>query len=196
MEVIEYFKIKGNECVVYKYYDVDLLKLMKTKNFNINTEADARIIRGILKQVLEGVKYLHDQGIIHRDLKPENIMLDKNGIIKLIDFDLARFIDKQKPMSRGVATIYYRPPEIFFGDVNYFFSVDMWAIGCILAEMFLKDPIFKGHNELEVLFKIFEILGSASVKYFFIRKIRNLIGLGAQNFLIICVSQIIYQGSL
>lgn len=165
MEVVEYFKIKGNECVVYKYYDVDLLKIIKIKNLNLNEENDARLIRGVIKQILEGVKYLHNQGIIHRDLKPENIMLDNTGTIKLIDFDLARFVDKEKPMSRGVATIYYRPPEIFFGDTNYSSAVDMWAVGCIIAEIFMKDPIFKGHNELEVLFKIFEVMGSANVIY-------------------------------
>jgi serine/threonine protein kinase len=168
MEVVEYFKIKGNECVIYKYYDVDLLKIIKTKTLNINQEKDAKIIRAIMKQLLEGVKFLHDKGIIHRDLKPENIMLDKNGMVKLIDFDLARFIDKDEPMSRGVATIYYRSPEIFFGDVSYSLAVDMWSVGCILAEIFMKDPIFKGHNELEVLFKIFEIMGSANVIFFFI----------------------------
>ncbi len=163
MEVLEYFTIKGNECIVYKFYDVDLLSFIKSKNLDINKDCDAKLIRGIFYQILQGVAYLHDQGIIHRDLKPENILINKDGVVKIIDFDLARIIDLEKPMSRGVATIYYRPPEIFFGDSNYSFSLDMWAVGCILAEILIKDPIFKGHNELEVLFKIFEVLGSALV---------------------------------
>ncbi len=163
VEAVEYFKCKENECVIFKYYDSELLKIIKSKNFDLNDETELGFIRNILKQILEGVKYLHDQGIIHRDLKPDNIMMDECGIIKIIDFDLARVLDKERAMSRGVATIYYRPPEIFFGDVNYSYSVDTWAVGCILAEIILKDPIFKGHNELDVVFKIFEVLGSPNV---------------------------------
>lgn len=116
-----------------------------------------------MKQILEGVAYLHENGILHRDLKPDNILISFEGCIKITDFDLAREIDYQKPMSRGVATIYYRPPEIFFGETHYDFAVDMWSVGCILAELILREPIFKGRNEIDVLFKIEETMGSPDV---------------------------------
>jgi serine/threonine protein kinase len=116
-----------------------------------------------LKQVLEGVCYLHNKNIIHRDLKPDNILLSENKNVKITDFDLARSLDDGRPLSRAVVTIYYRPPEIFFGDLKYGKAVDMWSIGCILAEMITKEPLFKGRNEFDVLFKIFEFTGSATV---------------------------------
>ncbi len=65
-------------------------------------------------------------------------------------------------MSRNIATIYYRPPEIFFGETKYSYKVDMWAIGCIMAEMIIGTPIFKGRNEIDVIFKMQSIMGSPS----------------------------------
>lgn len=78
---------------------------------------------------------------------------------------MSRVLDfnKNVSLSRGVVTIYYRPPEIFFGDQKYSFSVDMWSLGCVLAEMIMKQPIFKGRSELDVLCKIFEIMEPANV---------------------------------
>lgn len=132
------------------------MKVINNRNLKLNENT----IREIIKQILEGVAYLHRSGILHRDLKPENILLSQDGCIKITDFDLARYIDLSKPMSRGVSTIYYRPPEIFYGVTNYSFEVDLWSVGCIFAELILGEPIFKGRNEIDVLFKIQEILGS------------------------------------
>jgi serine/threonine protein kinase len=151
---IDYFIENGNQYIVYEYYDWDLNKI-------IENELNENQIKKFMKQIIEGVGYLHSKGIIHRDLKPDNILVNPDSNIKINDFDLARFISYTKPMSRGVTTIYYRPPEIFFGDVNYTFAVDMWGLGCILAEMILREPLFKGKNEIEVVCKIFEILGPA-----------------------------------
>jgi serine/threonine protein kinase len=75
--------------------------------------------------------------------------------------------ENSEPLSRGVVTIYYRPPEVFYGDTNYDYSLDMWSIGCILAEMILREPIFKGRSELDVMYKIYEVLSSANVKPLF-----------------------------
>jgi serine/threonine protein kinase len=164
IEVVDYFISKGNQYIIYEYHHQDLLKLIKNKNskFHSKEESD-KLIRGVMKQMIEGVAYLHELGLMHRDLKPDNVLISSEGLVKITDFDLAREIDYEKPMSRGVVTIYYRPPEIFFGETKYSFSLDMWSIGCTLAEIILKEPIFKGRNELDVLFKIFEVLGPANV---------------------------------
>ncbi len=163
VEVEEYFISKGNECIIFKHYKEDLLKIIHNKKIDLKNEKGTKIIRSIMQNIIEGVAYLHDLGIIHRDLKPENILVGGSGEIKLIDFDLARYVDNDKPMTKGVVTIYYRPPEIFLGESNYSFSADMWSVGCILAEMILQSPIFKGESELSVLFKISNVLGSADV---------------------------------
>jgi serine/threonine protein kinase len=156
VKVVEVFKHKGNECMISEFYEFVLLDVIK-KGLS---EDEVKIL---FQQIVKGVAYLHSQGIIHRDLKPDNILLDDKMGIRITDFDLARVVDNEKPMSRGVATIYYRPPEVFMGDTRYSFSVDVWSLGCILAEMITGEPLFKGKTEIEVVCKIFEIRGSANV---------------------------------
>jgi serine/threonine protein kinase len=164
IKVIEYFERKENQYIVFEYCPKDLLKIINDNQIEINET----LIRTILKQIIQGVEFLHSKGVIHRDLKPENILINSEGNIILTDFDLARYFDTtERPLSKGVATIYYRPPEIFFGDNNYSYSVDMWAIGCILAELILREPLFKGRSELDVISKIFDLTGCATVRYLF-----------------------------
>ena len=161
IKVCDYFSHKENECIIFPFYKNDILKMISSKNSN--PHFDEEFIRGVIKQILEGLSYLHNKGIIHRDIKPENVLISDEGVVKICDFDLTREITYDQPMSKGVVTIYYRPPEIFFGDTQYTLAVDMWSLGCLLAEMILKEPIFKGRNEIDVLFKIFEVLGSPNV---------------------------------
>jgi serine/threonine protein kinase len=149
------------------------------------TGLEEEVLIKIFLQIVKGVGYLHNLGIIHRDLKPDNILLDNDMNVKITDFDLARFIEKEKPMSRGVATIYYRPPEIFMGDTRYSYSVDIWSVGCILAEMITGEPLFKGKTEIEVVCKIFEIRGCANVSHLVI--FRRIIGQDVVHYQIICL---------
>jgi cyclin-dependent kinase 12/13 len=164
IKVYENFNNKGNECLISEYFEFVLIEIIKNR-----LQEDE--LKKIFKQIVEGVYHLHKNGIIHRDLKPDNILLNMDKEVKITDFDLARIVDNDKPMSRGVATIYYRPPEIFFGDTRYSYSVDIWGLGCILAEMVTGDPLFKGKTEIEVFCKIFEIRGAVNVLSFNIRKI-------------------------
>lgn len=161
IEAIDYFQYKDNEYIIFEYYEKDLLKLINDKEF------DENIIKAVIKQMLEGLAYLHDNSMAHRDMKPDNILISPEGVVKIIDFDLTKVIDNTRPLTRGVVTLYYRAPEIFFGDIHYSFSVDMWSIGCILAEMMLKKPIFKGRNEIEVVCMIFDLLGPADVIFIY-----------------------------
>lgn len=77
-------------------------------------------------------------------------MLDSEGNSKLADFGLARYVtSKQKTLTREVETLWYRAPEVMLGMKQYTFAIDMWAVGCILAELFLKRPLFLG-GEYEI----------------------------------------------
>ena len=156
----------GIEClyVQFEYIDCVLSKLIK---FNVNRggefleESD---IKGIMLQLLTGLAEIHNNGILHRDLAPSNILITKNGIIKIADFGLSRFIaSPDKPMTQGVITKYYRAPEIFFSAKYYSFNVDIWSAGCILAEMLLNNVLFKknndDNNEIDILISIFTLLG-------------------------------------
>ena len=147
--------------VQYEYIECVLTKLIKMnleRNKQFLNQAD---IKGIMFQILTGLAEIHNNGILHRDLAPSNILINKNGIIKIADFGLSRFIaSPDRPMTRGVITKYYRAPEICFGAQYYSFSIDIWSAGCILAEMLLCDVLFRGDDDIQILSKIFTLLGT------------------------------------
>lgn len=114
-----------------------------------------------MKQLLEGVSYLHSHRILHRDLKPQNLLLDREGHIKLADFGLSRsFSLPTRTYTHEVVTLWYRAPELLLGSRIYSTAIDIWSLGCILAEMILKKAFFPGDSEIDQLFKIFRVLGT------------------------------------
>ncbi|GIY02314.1 cyclin-dependent kinase 9 [Caerostris darwini] len=119
----------------------------------------------IMQQLLNGLFFLHAHHIMHRDLKPSNILITKFGIVKLAGFGLARCFrdateDQPNRFTNGVATLWYRPPELLLGDRNYGPPVDMWAAGCVMAEMWTRSPIIEGNSEQEQLTLITDLCGS------------------------------------
>ena len=86
-------------------------------------------------QLINGIENLHLNGIVHRDLKPENLLLTKNNILKIIDFDLSNYYDKNKPLSTLCGSLGYSPPEVLNGKNYDGFMVDIWSIGIILYAM-------------------------------------------------------------
>jgi mitogen-activated protein kinase 15 len=117
----------------------------------------------VLYQLLVGTKYLHEMGLIHRDLKPSNILLDSNCSSKICDFGLARLVksyDKETSiMTEGVATRWYRSPEVLLGSTSYGYEADIWSIGCIMAEILIKNPMFPGSSTINQLEKILQFTG-------------------------------------
>jgi serine/threonine protein kinase len=110
--------------------------------------------------MLSGLNYCHSRAILHRDLKPQNILISlTTGVLKLADFGLARaFVPPIRPFTHEVVTLWYRPPEILLGGRTYSLPMDMWGVGCIIAEMLTKRPLFPGDSEVDELFKIFRSL--------------------------------------
>ena len=96
---------------------------------------------------------MHRHGFFHRDLKPENILINK-GHIKIIDFGLAREIRSSPPFTDYVSTRWYRAPELLLRSTTYNSPVDIFAVGCIMAELYNRKALFNGTNELELLNKI------------------------------------------
>lgn len=99
---------------------------------------------------------------MHRDLKPANILLTgpKNDIVKIADFGLARaFSIPIKPYTKDVVTLWYRAPELLLKIDEYATPIDIWAAGCIFAELATKDSLFKGRNEQHQVNEIFRIMG-------------------------------------
>ena len=83
--------------------------------------------------------------MLHRDLKPQNLLINKDGILKIADFGLARTYGiPVKSLTSEVVTLWYRAPDILMGSETYTTSVDMWSIGCIFAELVNNKPLFMG----------------------------------------------------
>ena len=105
---------------------------------------------------------MHKHGFFHRDLKPENILINKEGVVKICDFGLAREIRSRPPYTDYVATRWYRAPEIILKQPNYNSPVDIFALGCIMAELYTFKPLFSGTSEIDQLHKIVQVMGSFS----------------------------------
>lgn len=121
-------------------------------------------VKDIMRQILTGLAEMHEAGVWHRDVKVDNILLDSQGVVKFIDFNISKLIDDSITgrHTKNVVTRNYRPPEIFFGDVNYKGEqVDTWSAGCVFAELLTNDgPFFPASSDLEQIFKIFTVLGT------------------------------------
>lgn len=109
---------------------------------------------------LQGLEAIHACWVVHRDLKPDNLLIAPDGTLKLGDFGLSRvFGSPDVAYSPQAFTIWYRPPELLFGSTRYGPSADMWAMGCIFAEMMLRTALFPGSGEVDQLSKICAVMG-------------------------------------
>lgn len=118
-------------------------------------------IKAYILMTLQGLEYLHSNWILHRDLKPNNLLIDGKGVLKITDFGLAKtFGSPNRIMTNQVVTRWYRSPELLFGARLYGTGVDIWALGCIIAELLLRVPFLQGDTDLGQLSKIFEVCGT------------------------------------
>ncbi|XP_037957702.1 cyclin-dependent kinase 1-like [Teleopsis dalmanni] len=143
--------------LIFEYLSMDLKKYMDS--MTPDTHIDKELVRRYLYQITNAIHYCHRNHVLHRDLKPQNILIDKKGVIKVADFGLGRSISpRSRVYTHEVVTLWYRAPEILLGSPYYAFSVDIWSIGCIFAEMSSRKPLFQGDSEINQLFHIFRIL--------------------------------------
>ncbi|KAF5913108.1 hypothetical protein HPG69_009059, partial [Diceros bicornis minor] len=117
------------------------------------------VIKSILWQTLQALNFCHKHNCIHRDVKPENILITKQGIIKICDFGFARILIPGDAYTDYVATRWYRAPELLVGDTQYGSSVDVWATGCVFAELLTGQPLWPGKSDVDQLYLIIRTLG-------------------------------------
>lgn len=151
----------------YVEHDVkSLIDKMKAKKQKFRTGEQ----KAMMFQLLSGMEHLHNLWILHRDLKTANLLISHSGILKIADFGLAREfgeardIEKRLKLTPVVVTLWYRSPELLMEPKTYSTPVDMWSIGCIMAEFITMEPFFKGHNEPTQVDLIFRMMGTPNEK--------------------------------
>ena len=142
--------------MMMKLMDSDLHKLLQDKQ--PLTETDCK---SYTKQILEGVKAMHEIGIIHRDLKPANLLVSKDCRLRIADFGNARFVygDTSIDEDNKGGTLRYRSPEYLLAFQKNNKALDLWSIGCIVAELFRTVPLFPGDDDRNQVKRIFQVLG-------------------------------------
>ncbi|THH32600.1 hypothetical protein EUX98_g1570 [Antrodiella citrinella] len=161
--------------MVFDYAEHDFLQVIHHHSQTLRRPIAHSVLKSLTYQLLNGLLYLHSCHIIHRDLKPANILITSGGVVKIGDLGLARLTyEPLQPLFAGdkvVVTIWYRAPELLLGAKHYNMAVDVWAIGCVVAEMASLRPIFKGEEakldskknvpfQKDQVVKIFEVLGT------------------------------------
>ncbi|KAJ7524885.1 hypothetical protein O6H91_17G026100 [Diphasiastrum complanatum] len=160
--------------LAFDYAEHDLYEIIRHHREKLSCSINQYTVKSLLWQILNGLNYLHSNWIIHRDLKPSNILVmgegEEQGVVKIGDFGLARIYQAPlKPLFDNgvVVTIWYRAPELLLGAKHYTSAVDMWAVGCIFAELLTLKPLFQGLEDksgpnpfqIDQLDKIFKVLG-------------------------------------
>lgn len=148
---------RGSIYMVFEYLEHDLNGILA----HPQVQFSAAHLKSLASQLFCGLDYLHRKAVLHRDLKGSNILLNNQGRLKLADFGLARFYAKRRlgDYTNRVVTLWYRPPELLFGETQYGSEVDMWGAGCIFLELFVKRPVFQSETELDQVQAITDILG-------------------------------------
>ncbi|GBM59409.1 Serine/threonine-protein kinase ICK [Araneus ventricosus] len=141
---------------VFEYMKENLYQLIKSRD----SPFPENVIKNILFQILQGLAFMHKHGFFHRDIKPENLLCMGPDLIKIADFGLAREIRSRPPYTDYVSTRWYRAPEVLVRATNYNSPIDMWAVGCIMAELYNLKPLFPGRTEIDQIFRICSILGT------------------------------------
>ena len=151
----ENFVFRKHLCLVFDILSGNLYEILKSNSFQ---GLPLNLVRNITIQLLTSLKFLNQERIIHCDLKPENILLVKpyKSLIKLIDFGSSCF--EHERLYTYIQSRFYRAPEVILG-ISYKMSIDMWSLGCIIAELIIGYPLFPGENEYEQLLCIMEMLG-------------------------------------
>jgi serine/threonine protein kinase len=157
VRLMDMFCKPGELVLVCELADTDLKKHMRALNGHLTPAA----VKDFSRQLLVAVEFCHAHRVLHRDLKPQNLLIHGGVCLKLADFGLARAFTVPVPQyTHEVVTVWYRPLEILLGSKLYSVPVDIWGVGCILAEMATGAPLFAGDSEIDTAFKIFQKLGT------------------------------------
>jgi cyclin-dependent kinase 12/13 len=160
---------KRGFCIVFPWYDNDLAGIISFAHKQLGTTVPTPLVRLFLRQLLDGLRYLHANDIVHRDLKPSNLLVGAAGELCIADFGLARQLPfpytalalangrellgeemQRFHLTNRIATLWYRAPELLLGASHYGPEVDMWSVGCIAAELVRGEALFVSQTGSEL----------------------------------------------
>ncbi|KAI3381065.1 hypothetical protein SNEBB_001912 [Seison nebaliae] len=186
--------------LIFDYMPINLLELIqeRKKKCEFGGMMDNDSLKLITFQIFSGLRHLHQSGYFHRDLKPDNLLVkpipspDSDTpqnltdysvfIVKLGDFGLARKIRTIPPFTSYVSTRWYRAPELCLQSDSYDMSVDIWAAGCIVAELNVGTPLFSGSSDLDMIHRIGTVIGSPDVTSENLLKLTKKLGITIKNY--------------
>lgn len=143
--------------MVMDLMETDLHKIIHSPNVLTDEH-----IQYFIYQTLRGLKYIHSAHVIHRDLKPSNLLLNSNCDLKICDLGLARGVSQEEDyeLTEYVVTRWYRAPEVMCSIQQYDAKIDVWSVGCILAELHGREPLFPGEDYIRQVNLMFSVLGT------------------------------------
>ncbi|XP_036321740.1 dual specificity tyrosine-phosphorylation-regulated kinase 2 [Rhagoletis pomonella] len=155
IHMLDYTYFRKHLCITFELLSLNLYELIKKNNYN---GFSMSLIRRFCNSIVKCLRLLYKENIIHCDLKPENILLKQRGSssIKVIDFGSSCYVSRK--IYTYIQSRFYRSPEVILG-LQYGTAIDMWSLGCILAELYTGFPLFPGENEVEQLACIMEVIG-------------------------------------
>lgn len=153
-----FFSERHELCLVMEHCKMDLSQFLEQRA----NQMDVDLIRRFAFQMVSGLSYMHSQRLLHRDLKPQNILVTHELNIKIGDLGLGKehALPIREEQTTQIVTLWYRSPELLLGTQAYAGKVDVWSLGCIIAEMARKQPLFSGQSEWEMLVDILRLLGA------------------------------------
>ena len=172
VELKSYYCTKAENCsddefylnCIMEYVPQTLSDLISQNRKN-HTKFDDFVLKIFSYQMLKCIGYLHSLGICHRDIKPQNILIDPaDYTLKLCDFGCAKHLVKTESNISYICSRYYRPPELVVGATIYTTQVDVWSMGCVIAELVLNKPIFAGKSATDQFLEIMKVLGTPSLE--------------------------------
>lgn len=157
VEMRDVFRDQGVLHIVFEYVEECLVGMLDKHPSGLGSDATRRLTA----QLARAVGHCHDRGVIHRDVKPDNVLVSaKDGSVRLCDFGSAcRLVPNGGPLTDYAATRWYRAPELLVRFDDYGPGVDVWALGCVAAEMLAGRPLFPGKSDLDQLFMVHDALG-------------------------------------
>ncbi|KTW28136.1 mitogen-activated protein kinase 1 [Pneumocystis carinii B80] len=193
--LLQHFRNHKNITMLYdmdivdpsKFNELYLYEELMQANLNSIIKSDQPLtdahFQSFIYQILCGLKYIHSANVLHRDLKPSNLLINADCKLKICDFGLSRGMSVNQGqgteyMTEYVTTRWYRAPEVMLSFQSYSKAIDLWSVGCILAELLGRKPFFKGSNYVDQLNQIFCILGTPNENI--ISKIKSA---SAQNYI-------------